>query len=185
MCTCMPKLRVYVHMKIGTMLQACLLYVLCVPCVGTAARCPRGGAKTVQMRRCGVCVAKACDPERDQTCWPVGATALWRLTFKRSRRIKDVRIQRKVAADALDLVDYITFTLTQQVKVIFSQRSHVAFVFAGGKTFVIYVAFFLSLFYAAIIPAAFTVSASEKKGPEWKWSCSVALQKYVKIDRTH
>lgn len=64
----------------------------------------------------------------------------------------------KVVADAPDCVDYFTF-----------QRSHVAFMFAGGEKVLtgpllqfISRSFYFSLTLVSI-PAAFTVSASQKK----------------------
>lgn len=125
----------------------CCKHVLCVPRVGTAARCPRGGARTVQMWRCGVCVAKACDPVRNQNC--------------SSLRIKDVRnIKKELLLTCLTSI-ILPLLFAQQVKVIFSQRWEKS---ANRRSFAIYILIFF-FFYAGIHSCGFHSQRQSKKGP--------------------
>lgn len=88
----------------------------------------------------------------------------------------------------------LAFTFKQQIRAIFSRCSDIAFMFAGEKksvnsrTFAIHfpLFFFLFFFLSRWYPFLWlSESAPVKERAEWNSSCSVVLQKYVKIDRMH
>lgn len=90
----------------------------------------------------------------------------------------------------------LAFTFKQQIRAIFSRCSDIAFMFAGEKksvnsrTFAIgFPLFFFPFFFFSLsrwYPFLWlSESAPVKERAEWNSSCSVVLQKYVKIDRMH